>query len=165
MKKIAALLALMLLAGCQKEEKKTEADFDMFVFSFATDAANFSIKFTPGDSIFMKTSPVNYFYSVLTEEKRDSAYSIIKEINFAEYDTVYTNENIVDGASFKFYKVKNDTINWIYVYENKNPKKLYEIADKLIELQKEQRWTPITGKQNFGNLNYIELPKPLNPIN
>ncbi|RYJ41797.1 hypothetical protein [Flavobacterium beibuense] len=162
MKKIVVLLALLLLAGCQKEEKKPEADFDMFVFSFATDAANFSIKFTPGDSIYMKTSPVDYFYSVLTEEKTDSVYSIIKEINFAEYDTVYTNENIVDGASFKFYKAKNDTINWIYVYENKTPKKLYEIADKIIELQKGQRWTPFIGKQDFGNLDYIELPNPVN---
>lgn len=163
MKKIIVLLAILLLAGCQKEEKKTEADFDVFVFSFATDAANFSIKFTPGDSIYMKTSPVDYFYSVLTKEKRDSALALVKEINFSKYDTVYK-DSVAYGSILKFYRTKNDTVNRILIQGNNGPKELYQTANKIIELQKEQRWTPVIGKQDFGNL-YIELPKPLNPIN
>ncbi|WP_417351837.1 hypothetical protein [Flavobacterium alkalisoli] len=164
MKKIAVLLALLLLAGCQKEEKKPEADFDMFVFSFATDATNFSIKFTPGDSIFMKTSPIDYFYSVLTEEKRDSALALVKEINFSKYDAVYK-DSAADGSILKFYRTKNDTVNHILIQGNNGPKELYQTANKIIELQKGQRWTPITGKQDFGNIDDIKLPKPLNPIN
>ncbi|WP_417366379.1 hypothetical protein [Flavobacterium beibuense] len=165
MKKIIVVFTLLSLLSCSKEEKKSSADFDMFVFSFATDAKTFSIKFTPGDTVYMKTSPVDYSYSLLSEKKRDSAYAIIKEIKFAEYETIYTNENIVDGTSFKFYKTKNDTVNWVYVYENKTPKELYKIADKLIQLQTGQKWVPVKGKQDFGNLDYIELPNPLNTIN
>ncbi|WP_417355685.1 hypothetical protein [Flavobacterium sp.] len=165
MKKIITAFTLLSLLSCGKEEKKTSVDFDMFVFSFTTDAANFSIKFTPGDTVYMKTSPVDYSYSLLTEDKRDSAYAIIKEINFSKYDTMYTNDNIIDGTSFKFYKTKNDTVNWVYVYENETPKELYKAADKLIQLQKGQKWVPVKGKQDFGNLDYIELPNPLNTIN
>ena len=164
MKKIAVLLALLLLAGCQKEEKRTEADFDMFVFSFATDAANFSIKFTPGDSIYMKTSSVDYFYSVLTEEKRDSALALVKEINFSQYDAVYK-DSVAAGSILKFYRTKNDTVNHILIQGNNGPKELYQTANKIIELQKGQRWTPYVGKQDFGNIDDIKLPKPLNPIN
>jgi len=53
----------------------------------------------------------------------------------------------------------------VYVYENKTPKVLYKIADKLIQLQTGQKWVPVKGKQDFGNLDYIELPNPLNTIN
>jgi hypothetical protein len=88
--------------------------------------------------------------------------SFLKENDFKRYDTIYFQNNLQDGGSYKFYLTKDSAINWVFIYGHEGPKSLYDFAKWLDNLKDRQTFYPIDTTIDFGNLKYILLP-PIPP--
>lgn len=158
MKKLATLFIVLILFSCKKEK-----NHDTFVFSYSAMHEAYSLRFTDSDTVFMRRTfphPNQFFFTVLKKHERDSLTLIINNLDFSKYDTIYEQLNIDDATGFKFYKAKNDTINWIFCYGYKAPDELYKVAGWFENFKNAGHYQATSLQPNFGDLKYIELPEP-----
>jgi len=152
-----------LTISCHKKTNGTKpTTFDDFIFSYSQLNADYSIKFTNSDTIFLQRRfprPTELFYSVFSSNDSLKLDSFLKKINFKNYDTVYVQKFLEDGGSYKFVVTKDTTTNWTFIYGDNGPKQLYGFGNWLSNLKDKQNFYPIGTTIDFGNLNYILRPK------
>lgn len=153
----------MFIISCHEKALTVKSTkFDNFIFSYSQLYADYSIKFTNSDTIFLQRrfpQPRAVFYSIIQNKDSLKLDSFLTKIDLKKYDTVYMQNNLQDGDSYKFV-MSNDTITkWTFIYGNEGPKQLYDFANWLRDLQERQRFYPIDTSIYFGNLNYIVLPQ------
>ena len=158
MNKLILFATILILTGCKEKRSERIIKKDMFVFSFVSEGVDFSLKFTGGDSIYLLKKyplPKETFIAIPKKQDKNSIQSLVNKLDFSMYDTIYNQTNLKDGTAFKFYKVKNDSVHQIYVYGHIAPEELYEIADRLLQIQKRQRWAVTNNMVDFGNRDNI----------
>lgn len=156
-------LTIISLSACSTNNQKTKlTTFDTFVFSYRQLYTDYSIKFTNSDTIFLQKRfprPKALFYSIIQNNDVLKLDSFLTTSSFKKYDTLYVQNNLEDGSSYKFVLTKNMTTNWIFIYGKEGPKTLYEFGNWLSDFKERQIFYPIDAKIDFGNLNYILLPE------
>ncbi|AWH86736.1 hypothetical protein HYN59_17195 [Flavobacterium album] len=153
------LVVLLIVTACYKKD----APFDAFVFSVGSYTKDFSLKIDNSDTIYyqdrfkMKTG--RNYYAVPNKADRDSIIAIIEHLNFPNYDSIYIQENLMDGAGIKFYKKKGTVEDWIFFYGDAGPRELNEYADKFYILMKRMSFKPYPKKVDLGDLKYVQIPE------
>jgi hypothetical protein len=146
--------------SCSKTNKNS-LPFDSFVYSYSAMNMEYSIKFNNSDTVYFQKrypNPETNYYAIIKDTEKDSISALIQKIDFSKYNAIYQQDNLKDGNGFKFYTIKDNKTNSIYVYGNKAPKELYLNAAKFNEYAKRFNFQPYNGKVNFGDLSNIELP-------
>lgn len=160
---IVLLLSYPIFSGCENPtQNKHSRPLDIFVFSYSQENKDFSIKFTSSDTIFIQKrfpEPTEIFYSIIAESQAEKIDSFIEKFSLLKKDSIYFENNLSDGSSYKFYLIKDNNINWVSIYGRKAPKFLYEFGDWLIKLKEQLRLTQTKKQVDFGNLNYFLLPQ------
>jgi hypothetical protein len=163
-------LFIVITIGCDKKNQQKKLNsFDNFVFTNSELYSDYSIKFTNSDTIFLERrfpKPKELSYSIIQREEIEKLDSFLKKNDFKRYDTLYFQNNLQDGASYKFYLTKDTVISWVLIYGNEAPRPLYDFAKWLDNLKNQQTFYQIDTTIDFGNLKYILLPPiPPPPIN
>jgi hypothetical protein len=159
----------LITASCKNEPTTERPTYSEFVFSCSEENANYSIKFISGDTIFLEKRfprPRELYYAIIQHKEKEKLDSFLNKTDFTQYDTVYFQNNLQDGVSYKFYLTKDTATNWVLIYGNEGPKPLYDFAKWLTNLKDRQTFYSIDTTIDFGNLKYILLPPiPPPPIN
>ena len=157
-------LLLIIMLGLISCTKKNEADnFDMFVFSASGEPEDYSLKFTPSDTVYMQRRyprPEKIFYTLINQAEKDSFNLARIKIDFTKYDSIYFQQNMVDGETIKFYSITKGKSSSILFYGHKAPKELYDYDDWFIRFKETHKFHATLSKQDFGNLHNILLPPP-----
>ena len=159
---------VLITASCKNGQISKHSTYNDFVFSTSTESDNYSLKFTDSDTIFFEKrfpKPKQLYYAIIQNNDKEKLDSILQKTDFTKYDTVYFQNNLQDGISYKFYLTKKAHVNWVLMYGHTGPKSLYDFADWLTNLKDRQTFHPINGTVDFGNLIYIILPPIPPPTN
>lgn len=165
MKYYSLLILITSLYSCSKKET-TEAPFDAFVYSFSDSQNNFSIKFTPGDTVYMQKREAfakKNFYALTEGPDKDSIVALTGQIDFEAYENIHETPSARDGMAIKFYAIKDGKGQSVYAFSGSESQKLFRIAVKFTEFAKRFHFEPTDTKVDFGNLEHIELPPPPPP--
>ncbi|MCG9898521.1 MAG: hypothetical protein MH132_02235 [Hydrotalea sp.] len=161
--KVAYFLFITITAfGCDRPKAEPEKrTFDEFIFSYSEECCSYSLKFSDKDTIFMQRQfpePKENFFTIADRKHVFRLDSFIHRIELAKFDTMYFQNNLHDGGSYKFYLKLDTAIKWTFVYGDEAPKKLYEFGDWLRSLKEKMIYTKTNRQIDFGDLKYIELP-------
>jgi hypothetical protein len=171
---IFILFTCLTITGCDNLTKK-ETAFHEFDFSYDnTFETCFSIKFTKGDTVFVREhwnseydtklkSKTNYT-SIIKHSDRITLDSLIKSINFSKLDTVYY-EDYSDGRQYKCY-IKNQHIDkTVYVHSYHNvPAELDSLKHWIYDLKSNLKLKKIDTTLNFGSVGNFLPPPPPPPL-
>jgi hypothetical protein len=164
----------LILVACENSSKEERA-FDEFDFSFGnTFETEFSIKFTYGDTVFVrehwtsefdtKLKPNTNYVSTLKHKDRLTLDSMIKNINFSKFDT-FNYDDYSDGYHYKYY-IKNQHVNkkiYVHCWDN-GPAELDTLAYRIYHLKKNLKLQVIDTTLTFGSVeNFLPQPPPPPP--
>lgn len=149
--------------------------FNQFDFSYNDFFSTcFSIKFTQGDTVFIRQHWASAFSDslksnknyrgILSDAERERLDSFLTKIKFATYDTSYY-ESYEDGHYYEF-TIKNDTLKkTIFVHSDKIPNELKDFAYWIVVTKKKLKLSEIDTTLDFGNLkNFLPPSVPPLPI-
>ena len=170
---VLTFFACLTIMGCDNLSKK-ESVFKEFDFSYGnTFETCFSIKFTQGDTVFIREhwtseydtklkSKTNYV-SIIRHTDRITLDSLIKSINFSKFDTVYY-EDYADGRQYKYY-IKNQHIDkTVYVHSYHNvPSELDSLTHWIYNLKSNLKLKKIDTTLSFGSVGKFLPPPPPPP--
>ncbi|MCW4468398.1 hypothetical protein OGH69_05435 [Flavobacterium sp. MFBS3-15] len=162
MKKAVSLILLITLTACSKKESG-DIPFNAFVFSVDAMRQNFSLKINNSDTVYLQdrdisTGEFRNFYTLVEKPLRDTLVAIASRINFAEYGSVYNDENLMDGVGIKLYSKRGRVENSVYWYGKVPSDELGAAADKLYTLKGQMHFKPYHNNIDCGNLDEIRLP-------
>ncbi len=174
MKVTIFILFTCLTITCCDNLTKKESAFHEFDFSYDnTFETCFSIKFTQGDTVFVREhwtseydtkleSKTNYI-SVIKHSDRITLDSLIKSINFSKFDTTYY-ENYADGRQYKYY-IKNQQLDrTVYVHSYHNvPVELDSLEHWIYNLKSNLKLKKIDTALSFGSVGNFLPPAPPPP--
>ncbi len=169
---VSTFFACLTMMSCDNSSKK-EPVFKAFDFSYDnTFETCFSIKFTQGDTVFVREhwtsaydtklkSNTNYV-SVLKHSDRIRLDSVIKRINFSKFDTAY-DEDFADGKKYKYYIKDQHIDKTIYVHcYNNVPAELDSFGHWIYNLKSSLKFTEIDTTLVFGSVgNFLPPPPPI----
>ena len=163
----------LTITGCDNPTKR-ETVFNKFDFSYDnTFETCFSIKFTQGDTLFMREhwtseydtkleSKTNYI-SIIKHSDRITLDSLIKSINFSKVDSVYY-EDYSDGGQYKCYIKNQYTDMTVYVHSYHNvPAELDSLKRWIYNLKSNLKFKKIDTVLNFGSVGHFLPPPPPPP--
>lgn len=165
MKRLISVIVLFIFFGCKKEEKN-DFPFDSFIFSYAGENYDNSIKFTKSDTVFLQRrfpSPKENFYAIINNEEKIKLNKFLQTINFKKFDSIYFQERLQDGTSYLINISKNGKNQMIHIYGDNAPEELYNFIDSLGKFKPKLKFLPTKKIIDFGNLSSI-LPPPPPPI-
>jgi len=131
-------------SSTQPESKKVSIKLD-FTYALPVEAIFYSLKFTSGDTVYIKQhfQPQTSSYAVLNKEERLKVDSIITNLNLSALDTLYDSHDI-DGAEYKLNISKNDTLKTITIRQA--PDELTGLIDYITELKAKLKPKPLDKK-------------------
>jgi len=129
----------------------------------------FSIKFTHGDTVFIKQhfAPASSdtpksgqsCYAILSDFDRHRLDSFIDKTNFLMFDTSYY-QNYQDGEEYQFFVDKDSIQKTIYVHSDSIPNELKSFGHWIVNLKKNLKLFAIDTVVNFGSVRHF-LPPPV----
>ena len=149
---ILPISIIILLFGCKNStrsiSKKNLIKLD-FTYSLPVGAVFYSLKFTPGDTVYIK----EYFqpqtdtllYAILNKEERLKIDSIITNIDLSVLDTLYES-HAIDGDEYNLNIAKNDTLKTINIYGGGVPNELTGLIGYIIGLKTKLKPRPLDKK-------------------
>lgn len=166
MKQILLISILSFLFICCKSDKKDKNTIETFIFSNAGLYYDYSLKFDSSDTVYFEQrfpSRTKNYYTILKPNEKDSIFKLIGKIDFTNYLSRYSDNNLADGAAYRFLVVKNKKIDSVFIYGKKGPIVFYKIASALKAFKKKKRFFELNKNIDFENLNYKMLPPPPPP--
>lgn len=154
-----------------KQPDKTQS-FKQFDFSYNDFFTTcFSIKFTRGDTVFMRQhfapfadtlkSDENYF-AILNEAERQKLDSFLNRMNFTTYDTSYY-ESFEDGEYYQFYIVNDSMQKTVFIHSDSIPIELKEFGYWIVSIKKNLQYHLADTTAEYGSLKYFLPPEALPP--
>ena len=132
----------------------------------------FSIKFTQGDTVFIREHFASSssdtpksgksYYAILPDLDKNRLDSFIKKTNFAMFDTSYY-QNYQDGEEYQFYIDKDSVQKTIYVHSDSVPNELKSFGHWIVELKKNLKLLISNTVVNFGSVRHFlpaKVPTP-----
>lgn len=174
MKKLIPLLLLISssipLLNCHSKNEQKSA-FKEFDFSFSnTFETSFSIKFTQGDTVFIREhwaslfenplkSKTNYV-GVVNHSDRVKVDSLLIATNLCSYDTICY-KDYADGGYYQYYIWNKNCRKTIYIHcSSRAPKKLYDLATWLYDLKQGLQLKEIDTTLTFVGIEHFLPPVP-----
>ena len=157
------IIIIIIFTSCQHKEEKV---FDDFIFSSAGLHYDYSMKFSNNDTVYFQKrfpEPIENYYSLIEKNDRIQLDRFINKLDFTKYDTIYAQENLMDGGSLLFNITKQKENNWLFIYGHKAPKEILTFATWLNGFKEKQKLNRSLKDIDFGNLRYI-LPPPPPPL-
>lgn len=161
MNRICLFALTAVIIACSPEKK--EKEFDAFVYSYAAENINYSVKFTDGDTIYFRRrypNPQADYYALFQGAQKDSLLALAGRINFANYDSIYKDETLSDGVAISFYRKKDNKADRIFVHDMQAPPALFKLAERFNKLAGRFDFKPTPAGQDYGNVEGIALPAP-----
>ncbi len=144
---------LSMVLSCSKIEKTmgfatdSDSDFELFELSFDNVfLSNFSVKFTPSDTVFMEYNSVEQklkdsilaqtiYYALVPKKDRNDLYSFINSAKFSQPKPDFEDEKIPRGIEYRLYFVK-DGEEYFYVLNelDKAPENLDSLVHKTLRI-------------------------------
>ncbi len=174
MKVAYSIIISCLLVSCGNP--KQSRPFKAFDFSYNDVFSTcFSIKFTQGDTVFIRQHFTNLdlgtlkenktYYSIVEDDEKNTIDSYLNLIDFQTYNSKYI-EGAQDGAEYQFYVVKNNYLKTIYVQGDNAPAQLHTFAVWLTNFKAKLNLTQIDTAIEFGSLKFFlpphSQPPPIN---
>ena len=132
----------------------------------------FSIKFTKGDTVFIKQHFASAFsdtpksgqsyYAILADPDKHRLDSFIDKTNFAMFDTSYY-QNYQDGEEYQFFVDKDSIQKTIYVHSDSIPNELKSFGHWIVDLKKNLKLFTIDTVVNFGSVRHFLPPTVPDP--
>ena len=146
-------LFLLVFSACSKIEKtmgfSSDSDAELPIFELSFDnvfLSNFSVKFTPSDTVFMEYNsveqklkdsilPQTIYYGLVPEKERNDLYSFIQSTEFSKSKVELEEEKLPRGLEYRLYFVKNGE-EYFYVLNelDKASKNLDSVVHKTLRL-------------------------------
>ncbi len=158
------LLLLFTLSACSKKEAD-DTPFDVFVYSFSDSPNNFSIKFTPGDTVYMQKrdgAAKKNFYALMAEADRDTLATLTNAIQFPEVESTAM-PRMNGGIIVTFFRIADGKEQLVCAVSKSDPQNLLPHALKFTEFARRFNFAPTDTKVDFGNLKYT-IPQRQTPI-
>ena len=166
---------ILTLTSCDNSKPVDKVTiFNQFDFSYNDFFSTcFSIKFTQGDTVFIRQHWASAFSdslksnknyrAILSDQERERLDSFLTKMNFATYDTSYS-ESYEDGHYYEFF-INQDTLQkTIFVHSDSIPNELKEFAYWIVATKKKTRLIEIDTTLDFGSLKYFLPPSVPPPI-
>jgi len=162
------LILIDLVFGCNDKHQTIHKTFNDFDFSYNDVFSTcFSLKFTQGDTVYMRQyfSPElsdfpkknKSYFAILSKQERQKADSFIKVIDFNKYDTTYY-QRYEDGIEYEFY-ISNDTMQKnIYIHSDSAPNELFEFAKWIVDTKEHLKHNVIDTNIKYGSLKNFLPP-------
>lgn len=166
---IMLTILICILVSCKNSNTPNKSKtFTAFNFSYNNVFSTcFSIKFTKGDTIFVRQhfAPAfsnslksnQSYYAIFADIDRSRLDSILSKTNFATYDTSYY-QSYEDGEYYQFFIDKDSTRKMIYVHSDSIPVELKSLENYIIDLKKNLTFFSIDTIINFESLRYFLPP-------
>ena len=165
MKYIIYVIAISLtLLSCDNSRVGKLRVFNQFDFSYNnTFTTCFSIKFTQGDTVFIKEhfasmadslEDDNNYFAILSGKERQKLDSFLNKMKFETYDTSYF-QSYEDGAYCQFY-FANDTLQKVvFIHSDNVPAELKEFSNWIVATKKNLKNHLADRAIEFGSLEYF----------
>jgi hypothetical protein len=149
--------------------------FEAFDFSYNNVFSTcFSIKFTQGDTVFIKqhfapafsdTLKSNQsYYAILADIDRARLDSFITKTNFTKLDTSYY-QDYQDGEEYQFFIYKDFAKKIVYIHSDSIPDELKSFGYWIVDLKKNLKLFKIDTAVIFGSVtNFLQPTVPAPPI-
>lgn len=158
--KIILIIIILICFSCINDKIQD----DIFIYTHTDLHYNYSIKLNSSDTIFydFRGKDSELFYSIINPNDKKLFNSILNKIDFKN-DTTYERNNLFDGRSFQFYKIKNNKPKRVFIYGDNAPKEYYRFATILNNLVDNQKKYKIKSNKNWTELKFIIPPPPPSP--
>ena len=173
--KLFFLVAALSLTPTSCENSKSgdkNIMFNQFDFSYNDFFSTcFSIKFTQGDTVFIRQHWASAFSdslksnknyrAILSDPERERLDSFLTKMKFATYDASYY-ESYQDGHYYEFF-INMDTLHkTIFVHSDSIPNELKDFGYWIVATKKKLTLVEIDTTLEFGSLKYF-LPPSVQP--
>ncbi len=165
---LVAAFSLTLTSCDNSKQVDNVTIFNEFDFSYNDFFSTcFSIKFTQGDTVFIRQhwasafsdslkSNTNY-RAILGDLERKRLDSFLTRMNFATYDTSYY-ESYEDGHYYEFFINKDTLQKTIFVHSDSIPNEIKDFGYWIVSTKKKMRLIEIDTTLNFGSLKHFLPP-------
>lgn len=169
---IIAAFSLALTSCDNPKSAGKKIMFHQFDFSYNDFFSTcFSIKFTQGDTVFIRQHWASAFFDTLKSNKNYRAIlsnperarldSFLTKMVFVSYDSSYY-EYYEDGHYYEFFINKDTFQKTIFVHSDSIPNELKDFGYWIVATKKKLRFIEIDTTLDFGSLKYF-LPPSVPP--
>ena len=169
---LVATFSLKLISCENSKPVNKKMMFNQFDFSYNDFFSTcFSIKFTQGDTVFIRQHWASAFSdslksnknyrAILSDPERERLDSFLIKMKFATYDTSYY-ESYQDGHYYEFFINKDTLKKTIFVHSDSIPNELKDFGYWIVATKKKLRLVEIDTTLEFGSLKYF-LPPSVPP--
>ena len=169
---LVAAFGLTLISCDNSKPIDKKVMFNQFDFSYNDFFSTcFSIKFTKGDTVFIRQHWASAFSdslksnksyrAILSDSDRQRLDSFLTKMKFATYDTSYY-ESYEDGHYYEFF-IKKDTLQkTVFVHSDSIPKELKDFGYWIVATKGKLTLVEIDTTLDFGSSKYF-LPTYIPP--
>ena len=169
---LVAAFSLTLTSCDNSKPVDKKRMFNQFDFSYNDFFSTcFSIKFTQGDTVFIRQHWASTFSdslksnknyrAILTDQERERLDSFLTKMKFSTYDTSYY-ESYEDGHYYEFFINKDTLQKTIFVHSDSIPNELKDFGYWIVATKKKLKLTEIDTTLDFGSLKNF-LPPSVPP--
>ena len=169
---LVAVFSLTLTSCDNSKPVNKVTIFNQFDFSYNDFFSTcFSIKFTQGDTVFIRQHWASAFSdslksnknyrAILSDQERERLDSFLTKIKFSTYDTSYY-ESYEDGHYYEFFINKDTLQKTIFVHSDSIPNELKDFGYWIVATKKKLKLVEIDITLDFGSLKYF-LPTYIPP--
>lgn len=157
----------------KSSNKQVRQSFQSFDFSYNDVFSTcFSIKFTQGDTVYIKQyfSPAfsdtpksgQSYFAILTDKEKHKLDSFINKIDFSKLDTSYL-EPYQDGIEYQFFIDKGTTKKLIYVHSDCVPTEVKSFGFWIADLKNKLTIYPVDATFSFESARHLLTPNVPEP--
>ncbi|MES2806665.1 MAG: hypothetical protein V4652_13955 [Bacteroidota bacterium] len=158
--KIILIIIFLICFSCKNDNSQDE----IIIYTHTELHYNYSMKLNSSDTIFydFRGKDSGLFYSIINPNDKKIFNTILNKIDFKN-DTTYEQNNLFDGKSFQFYKIKNNKPKRVFIYGDNAPKEYYRFATILNNLMNKQKKYKLKSDKDWAELKFMIPPPPPSP--
>lgn len=154
------IIIILICFSCKNDNSSDE----IFIYSHNELHYNYSMKLNSSDTIFydFRGKDSGLYYSIINPDDKKIFNTILNKIDF-ENDSTYEQNNLFDGRSFQFYKIKNNKPKRVFIYGTNAPKEYYRFSNILNKLIDKQKKYKLKSDKDWAELKFMIPPPPPSP--
>jgi hypothetical protein len=173
MNRLLLSLFFIPVVSCRSAESSARPYKDFEFYYAGTFSQVFSIRFTQGDTVYLRQYFASNHYlkgnllkahtsyvSTLTPEVRNKLDSSIRHIDFEQYDTSYYDDNLQDGTDYGFYIETDSLSKAIHIYGDDAPNELLYFGRSIVETKNNLPLVKINTPVTFKRAMDWWIPTP-----
>ena len=164
MKKLVLIGFLFLMISCKK---KQEPYFSELTFTRANYKECYRMKFNSSDTVYcLEGCPYEkevLKYMILKKYQKQIINNYMRELKFPSKDSVFSNNDIIDGTTICFSIKKNNSKNRLLLHGKRGPKLFWEFGKWIDSLKRCSNFKLTNKKIKFERFDDMlpTLPIPI----